>query len=669
MNQYALRQISMAVVISLLLSGGVQAATITVTTSADGPLGSITDECTLRAAIAAANNGAVVDGCDSGSSGPDLIVFDGSLAHSTIILSEGQMEITNALAIAGPVPDDAGGMIIDGDQQSRIFRAVGASALPSEFEVRLEGLTLTGGRSTGDGFENAGGAIYARFVDLSLEHASVIGNSTNGIQADSGGLAVRSGNLTLTHTTISGNRTDGPTSPGGGVLVSSGDVVLSYSTVSGNWTELDNARGGGLHIVSGNVAIIHSTVSDNSTAGNFSQGGGLYFSTGDFTLINSTFSGNSTAGTGSHGGGILLSDATATLTHATVAFNTAADGAHGIHNLSGSTLNLNNSLIVQAGAGEAACNFEADSFTQTLATDISCTGQSTDKESIALSPLEDNGGPTQTHALGSGSVAQGGAGDCQVDFGIDTDQRGEPRPATGSTDCDIGAFEVQVVELSPESLDFGESRVGASSAPMTVTLGNLGMDPVAIVATGPIAGPGAGAFVIVQDQCTSAAVPPGGSCSVVVEFVPDNRASFNAEIEFAFDAGGGSITIPMTGTGIAPVMTIQPKLLDFGSVVLGQTGGPLEFELANSGDDLLQVSILFGLAAPFSLAPDGTCQSAPFTLSPGEQCSLQLEFTPGSSGPVKQAVFVSSDSFGGDQAFMLQGLGVSVDIFSDRFEP
>ena len=59
-----------------------------------------------------------------------------------------------------------------------------------------------------------------------------------------------------------------------------------------------------------------------------------------------------------------------------------------------------------------------------------------------LGPLQDNGGPTFTHALLFGSPA--------IDAGDDlvcpaTDQRGEPRPQDGDGDgtyaCDIRAFE------------------------------------------------------------------------------------------------------------------------------------------------------------------------------------------------------------------------------------
>ena len=128
------------------------------------------------------------------------------------------------------------------------------------------------------------------------------------------------------------------------------------------------------------------------------------------------------------------------LVHTTVANNTSGSGADGVH-VSQSQLSLNNSLIFQQEAGQTACSTQATSHSNTLATDNSCTGASTDLTDIALQPLADNGGPTLTHALGADSVAINAAGDCVTDFNIDSDQRGIPRPGPGSSACDIGAFE------------------------------------------------------------------------------------------------------------------------------------------------------------------------------------------------------------------------------------
>jgi hypothetical protein len=56
-----------------------------------------------------------------------------------------------------------------------------------------------------------------------------------------------------------------------------------------------------------------------------------------------------------------------------------------------------------------------------------------------LGPLQDNGGPTETHALlpGSPAINQTPGAACEVT----TDQRGQPRPVGDG--CDVGSFERQ----------------------------------------------------------------------------------------------------------------------------------------------------------------------------------------------------------------------------------
>jgi hypothetical protein len=66
-------------------------------------------------------------------------------------------------------------------------------------------------------------------------------------------------------------------------------------------------------------------------------------------------------------------------------------------------------------------------------------------EDLKLGPLQDNGGPTETHALLPGSVAIDHVSPAmcidQSGAPLPEDQRGEPRP--GGAMCDVGAFEVQ----------------------------------------------------------------------------------------------------------------------------------------------------------------------------------------------------------------------------------
>ncbi len=79
------------------------------------------------------------------------------------------------------------------------------------------------------------------------------------------------------------------------------------------------------------------------------------------------------------------------------------------------------------------------------------SGGTQDKLNMAglTGPLQNNGGPTFTNALlpGSPAIDAGNPVTCTDNLGatLHNDQRGYPRPAngTGTTRCDIGAFELQ----------------------------------------------------------------------------------------------------------------------------------------------------------------------------------------------------------------------------------
>ena len=86
----------------------------------------------LREAIATTNSLA----------GVDEIIFDfGDDGPATIQLVHGELELTEAVTIAGPGPEL---LAIDAQQQSRIFNI---TATEGDFE--MEGLTLVNGRTTG----------------------------------------------------------------------------------------------------------------------------------------------------------------------------------------------------------------------------------------------------------------------------------------------------------------------------------------------------------------------------------------------------------------------------------------------------------------------------------------------------------------------------------------
>lgn len=118
-------------------------------------------------------------------------------------------------------------------------------------------------------------------------------------------------------------------------------------------------------------------------------------------------------------------------------------------------------------------------------------------------------------------------------------------------------------------------------------------------------------------------------------------------------------------------LTLNPASLDFGQVSLDTTGGPLMLAIGNTGAAPLEVTNLAGLAAPFALDPGGDCGALPFTVPAGDNCTLNITFSPLDQQAATQIVDIESDNAGGDVELTLQGQGIATDeeIFADRFEP
>jgi len=170
------------------------------------------------------------------------------------------------------------------------------------------------------------------------------------------------------------------------------------------------------------------------------RGGGID-SGGTATINNSTISGN-TARYGSGGG--IDSGGTATINNSTISGNTAqyASGIYG-------TATIQNSIVANNSGGN--CSGTLTSKGYNLSGDNTCNfnniGDLNNTDPM-LGPLQNNGGPTQTMALSSGSPAidAGRPSGCTDGQGhlLTTDQRGKPRHDTeDSGGCDMGAYERQ----------------------------------------------------------------------------------------------------------------------------------------------------------------------------------------------------------------------------------
>lgn len=420
-----------------------------------GNIWSVNNESALNSAIACYNSQV--------TAGSYTITFTQNISLTTN--TTGISNTTSGVALVL----DGSGLTIDGQN----IEGVRPFTIEPDTVVTIQNIWVTGGHTTAD----AGGGIRNE-GELTLQHSTVSGNVTshngggignegtlividctisdNSTDNSGGGLMSDSGTLTVNNSVISGNTAE---RHGGGIYSFNGTLAIDNSTINGNSatnagggivtfvivatinnsTIRDNTanhEGGGLH-GGGNVTINNSTISNNSVSKG--PGGGINHFTFGSTLVinNSTISGNSA--TDDWGGGIITSfDTTTSISSSTISDNSSitsdnlAGRAGGI--LNSGILNIDNSIIANSTGNEECLNFGGtiNDIGYNIVEDNSCgfTGGS----DPMLAPLQDNGGPTFTHALFPGSPAIN-----RGNTTLTTDQRGASRPQ-GLSD-DIGAFE------------------------------------------------------------------------------------------------------------------------------------------------------------------------------------------------------------------------------------
>ncbi len=411
---------------------------------------------TLREAINLAN----------ATAGDDTITFGGIFTDETpdtITLTSGLLTITDDVTILGT---GVSNLTVSGNNASTVFEISGLAT-----GVTIDGLAIANGA-----------VIVNRNSILNLTNSSVSGNT--GVRGIS-----NNGVLGLTNTSVFGNTEGG--------IYNARLLNLTNSSVYGNTGDSGSGIFNDGSTNNETLRLINSSVFGNTAN---LGGGGIYNQGGTLNLTNSSVSDN----TANYGGGIVNADdlgyfgGLATLTNSTISGNTAREDGGGIYNdynyLSNNTLNLNNTTITNntadldgdgTGNGGGVFNISefpgpinvsntiiAGNFDNSTSGDISpdvsgsrfrdsgnnlignnigstdfttstLVGTSADPIDPKLSPLQNNGGETLTHALLADSPAINAGNNTLVPANAITDQRGAGFDRIFNSVVDIGAYEVQ----------------------------------------------------------------------------------------------------------------------------------------------------------------------------------------------------------------------------------
>ena len=370
----------------------------------------------------------------------------------TIGLTSGELLVAHSITISGPSAEN---LAVNGNAKTTVFHIA-----PGE-TVTISGLTITNGHTA-----EFGGGIYNDHAFLILSNCVITGNSA----ANNIGGGIHNDGDNIGHATLQINNSLITNNSGGiyndALQAGTATLVINYSTLSNNNGDVINNDGWSCTFCGNGTTSVQIT--NSSITGN--PGRAIYSDTGrqncggpcpiTVSITNSTISGN--------GGGVHNS----TLSDTVVSNSTISDNGTGIYNDNGAiaasiynTTMSNNGVEIQnfnapvvvamshtifnvSPGGHSILNDfgTVTSYGYNVSSDdgggyLNGPGDQINTDPM-LGPLQDNGGPTFTHALLPGSPAIN-AGDPNFVGPPDYDQRGPGYDRVRGGRIDVGSFEVQ----------------------------------------------------------------------------------------------------------------------------------------------------------------------------------------------------------------------------------
>jgi CSLREA domain-containing protein len=440
---------------ALLLSGatGVHAATLLVTTTTDTYDGQCNQHCSLRDAVAVANQSADADIILLPSATYTLTRLNLRSDNNVPVDEDdnliGDLDVAGELLIKGA---GIGKSIIKGATSDLFATEHRLIEVQPDAHLILKHLTLTEGRSAynGGAVENHG-RLLLHDVQAMNSIARHNDESTSG--GNGGGIANYGELLVLASQFDNNSAIREEPGPLGGAIFNSGSLWVRGSHFNRNSSFGFSLTGAGAAIYSsGNAKLEGSSFIGNSSSENV-EGGAITNDEGGVLLLsNSTLSGNFQ---GALSNGRTDTSSKVTLTNVTVANNlTDTSGPYAVMNWG--QLRIRNSLI--AGNHDihiddlTNCRNFGDHYSY-QAIGLLRNDESSNCDADLFVPLEQtftqvlsptlsSDGKTSFHALLSASSAvDAGVGSC-----VSKDQRGVFRPKDGNGDgvavCDLGAYEL-----------------------------------------------------------------------------------------------------------------------------------------------------------------------------------------------------------------------------------
>lgn len=207
-----------------------------------------------------------------------------------------------------------------------------------------------------------------------------------------------------------------------------------------------------------------------------------------------------------------------------------------------------------------------------------------------------------------------------------------------------------IATITPVTLSFPSTAVGASSSAQTVTVSNTGSAALSISAISFT-----GAYAQSGGSCAAGgSVAAAGSCTIAVVFRPLAAGASTGTLTITHNASGSPGTVSLSGSGAAATPPgVMPAAMNFGSVAVGSRGTAQTATVSNPGSQAVTLGTIGTGNAQFPIS-GGSCASGG-SLAAGGSCTVLVNFAPTAAGAASATLSIPTSAAANPLAVALSG--------------
>ena len=146
---------------------------------------------------------------------------------------------------------------------------------------------------------------------------------------------------------------------------------------------------------------------------------------------------------------------------------------------------------------------------------------------------------------------------------------------------------------------------------------------------------------------------PNAACTISVKFRPQAGGVRTGAVEVTSSAGKHSVGV--TGTGLAPEITLNKSSVAFGSQLVGTQSATQSVTVMSSGSAALTINSL-SVSGDFALVAHD-CTLSPGAQPAGTSCTITLRFAPTATGARSGSLSIATNASSSPNTVALSGTG------------